>query len=128
MSPDVEDDLDLTGWLCTQLPRLTADATEYRWRHKLDAALADIRGGTRVAQALAGQNLPVDLNVVRSEQARISRRDPGVLASLNIDSVEVTGDYGCPGRPGCSRRAQPDPDGHEPRCGVHGLTMTLHSR
>jgi hypothetical protein len=128
MSPDADSDFDLAGWLCTQLPRLVVGASEYRWRHKLDAALADIRAGTPVAQALAGQYLPIDLDAARNEQARIVRGDPATLDELNIDPVEVTGDYGCPARPGCSRRAQPDADGHEPRCGVHDLTMILHSR
>jgi hypothetical protein len=128
MGPISEGDVDLTGWLCTHLPRITAEATEYRWRHKLDAALADIRAGTPVAQALARQHLPVDQDAARDEQARIVRGDPATLDGLNIDPVEVTGDYGCPARPGCSRRARPDADGHEPRCGVHDRTMILRSR
>jgi hypothetical protein len=128
MSHEADSDLDLTGWLCTHLPRLTAEAAEYRWRHKLDAALAAIRTGTPVAPALADQNLPIDLDAARREQVCISRGDPAVLNEFNIDPVHVTGDYACPGEPGCSRRAQPDADGHEPRCGVHDLTMILHNR
>jgi hypothetical protein len=128
MGPVSDGDLDLIGWLCTHLPRITAEADEYRWRHKLDTALADIRAGTPVAQALAGQHLSIDLDTARNEQARIGRGDPATLDELNIDPVEVTGDYGCPGRPGCSRRAQPDADGHEPRCGLYDRTMILQSR
>jgi hypothetical protein len=125
MSPDLDADLNLTGWLCIYLPTLAAAAEQNRWRHKLDAALDDIRTGTPVAQALADHHLPVDLDAARGEQARISRGDPAVLDGLNIDPVAVTGDYTCPGRPGCPRRAGPDPAGHQPRCGIHNKTMIL---
>ena len=125
MSTGPSDDADLTAWLCTQMPRLAAEASRHRWAHKLDAALADIRVGTPAAQALADHHLPIDPAAASSEQARIARGDPGVLEELNIDPVAVTGDYACPGTPPCPRRAQPDADGHEPRCGVHGKTMTL---
>lgn len=122
------DDLDLTAWLCAQLPRLAAEANRHRWAHKLEAAIADIRAGTSVSDALAIHRLPVDLAAASSEQARIAKGDPGVLDELNIDPVTVTGAYACPGAPPCPRRAQPDADGHEPRCGVRGKTMTLRSR
>jgi hypothetical protein len=122
------DDIDLTAWMCHQLPRLTAEANRHRWAHKLDAALDDIRGGTPVAQALTDHHLPVDTTAASNEQARIARGDPGVLDELHIDPVAVTGNYTCPRRPRCSRHAQPGPNGHEPRCGVHNTTMILRSR
>lgn len=127
MGTGAGDDIDLTAWLCHQLPRLAAEADRYRWAHKLDGALADIRDGASVARALADHHLPVDITGASNEQARIARGDPGVLDDLHVDPVAVTGDYTCPGRPRCSRRAQPGPDGHEPRCGVHDKTMILRS-
>lgn len=128
MNTGTGDDSDLTAWLCTHLPRLAVDAARHRWAHKLDAALADIRAGTPAAQALTTHHLPIDPSSASREQARIARGDPGVLDTLGIDPVNVTGAYTCPATPPCPRRAQPGPDGHEPRCGVHGKTMTLRSQ
>lgn len=124
MSTAPVSDADLTAWLCTYLPMLTDAATTHRWAHKLAAAVDDIRAGTPVTQALTRHHLPIDL-AAANEQARISRGDAGILDDLNIDPVAVTGPYTCPTKPPCSRRAQPDAHGHEPRCGVHGTTMTL---
>jgi hypothetical protein len=125
MSTGRGDDAELTGWLCAHLPDLAAAAGRDRWAHKLDAAIADIHSGTPVAQALAYHHLPIDSAAASDEQARIAKGDPGVLNQLNIDPVAVTGNYTCPATPPCPRRAQRDADGHEPRCGVHGKTMTL---
>ncbi|MFI7553805.1 hypothetical protein ACIBQ2_29175 [Micromonospora sediminimaris] len=122
------DDLDLAAWLCTHLPEISDAAQRYQWNHKLDAAIGDIRAGTPVARALADQHLPIDLAAAGHEQARISRGDPGILDDLNIDPVIVTGPYTCPATPPCPRRTQPDADGHEPQCGVHGRTMLLRGR
>jgi hypothetical protein len=122
------DDTDLTAWLCTHLPTLTAAAELHRWAHQLAAALAEIRAGAPTARALANHHLPVDISSAAAEQARISRGDPGILKNLNIDPVTVTGPYTCPADTPCVRRAQPDTQGHEPRCGVHGRTMTLGGR
>ena len=122
------DNADLTAWLCTHLPTLTDAAAQYRWTHELAGALADIRAGTPTAQALANHHLPVDISTAAAEQARISRGDPGILEDLNIDPVTVTGPYTCPADPPCARRAPPDAQGHEPRCGVHGRTMSLRGR
>jgi len=121
-------DSDLTAWLCTHLPVLTVAAAQDRWSHLLIAAIIDIRAGTPATQALANHHLPVDVAAASHEQARISRGDPGVLNDLNINPVTVTGAYTCPAQPPalpCPRRSRPDPDGHEPRCGVHEKTMTL---
>jgi hypothetical protein len=128
MSTGSGDNAELTAWLCTHLPTLTAAASRHRWAHKLDAVIADIRTGTPVTQALTAHHLPIDPTEASREQARIARGDPGVLDELHIDPVTVTGDYACPAIPACPRRAQPGADGHEPRCGVHGKTMTLRSR
>jgi hypothetical protein len=115
----------VTAWLCRHLPRLAAAASAHRWSHTLDAAIADIRAGTPAAHALADHHLPIDPGEVEREQQRLDRGDPGILDDLNIDRVDVTGDYTCPGRPACPRRAQPGPDGHEPRCGIFDKTMIL---
>jgi hypothetical protein len=122
------DDIDLTAWLCTHLPRLADAADQHRWASQLAAAVADIRAGTPTAEALANHRLPVDISTAAAEQAGISRGDPGILKDLNIDPVTVTGPYTCPADPPCGRRAQPDAQGHEPRCGVHGRIMTLRGR
>lgn len=118
-------DAPLTAWLCAHLPQLTTAATRDRWTHKLDAALAAIRAGAPVAEALTTHQLPVDLDEARAERIGITRGPPGTLNALGIDPVDVTGAYHCPAAAPCPRRAQPGPDGHEPRCGVHGTTMLL---
>lgn len=125
MTTDPIDDTDLIAWLCTHLLTLTNAADRDRWGHKLAAAISDIRAGTPAVQALANHHLPVDIATAGKEQARISRGDPGILDDLNIDPIIATGPYTCPAIPPCPRRAQPDANGHEPRCGVHGRTMTL---
>jgi hypothetical protein len=122
------DDTDLTAWLCVHLAELTAAAAQYRWVHQLARALSDIRAGTPTTKALANHRLPIDISTAVDEYGRISRGDPGILDELNIDPVTVTGPYTCPGDPPCPRRAQPDPIGSQPRCGVHDRTMTLRGR
>lgn len=124
----VNDNTDLTAWLCTQLPALTEAAEQHRWAHKLAAAITDIRNGTPTTEALATHHLPIDLATAADEQARINRGDPGVLDDLNIDPVTVTGPYTCPAAQPCPRRAQPDEHGHQPRCDIHDKTMTLRGR
>ncbi|MEU8265316.1 hypothetical protein AB0C02_32535 [Micromonospora sp. NPDC048999] len=128
MSAGSGGDVDLTARLCVELPKLAAAADRHRWAHKLDAAIADVRAGTPVTQALAAHHLPIDLAAAHNGQDQISRGDPGLLDELNIDPVTVTGAYTCPGTPPCPRRAQPDADGHEPRCAIQGKTMILRSR
>jgi hypothetical protein len=122
-------DADLTAWLCANLRDLTDAANQDRWAEKLDTAINAIRAGTPAAQALANQHLPRDIIAAASdEQACISKGDPGTLDDFNIDQVVVTGRYTCPVEPPaprCFRRAQPDQDGHEPRCQIHDATMTL---
>jgi hypothetical protein len=122
------DNTDLTAWLCTHLPRLTDAADLHRWGPQLAAALADIRAGIPTAEALANHHLPLDINSAATENARISRGDPGILRDLNIGAVTVTGAYACPADLPCGRRARPDAQGHEPRCGVHDKTMALRGR
>lgn len=131
MSTGSVDDANLSAWLCTHLSILTNAADQHRWAHQLDAAINDIRAGTPVVQALDDHHLPIDTAAADDEQAGISRGDPGILDDLNIDPVVVTGPYTCPAKPParpCPRRAQPDAHGHEPRCGVHGRTMTLRRK
>ena len=126
--PTGDADDEVTAWLCTHLPILTGQPGYPRWAHKLDAALTAIRTGTPTVQALADHGIPVDITAVRSEQKAITRGDPAILDELGVPEVAVTGDYTCPAADPsrrCPRRAGPDPDGHQPRCGVHAHTMIL---
>ncbi|GHJ43517.1 hypothetical protein Cs7R123_08590 [Catellatospora sp. TT07R-123] len=121
-------DTDLTAWWCENLPRFTEHADEYRWRHLLDAANADIRAGVPVADALAAHHLPIDPVDDLSHQK--SWYDPANLDGLRpVQAVPVVGRYTCPAAVRrCGRRDDPDrATGHEPRCGLHGLPMTRHA-
>ncbi|GAA3228316.1 hypothetical protein GCM10010532_062210 [Dactylosporangium siamense] len=105
------------------MSELTTNSGYHRWAHKLNGALIAIRAGTPVDEALAAHHIP--LNAALAESVR--RGEPTILDDLRLDPVAVTGAYGCPAvapTVPCSRRAEPDAAGHEPRCGVYDRTMT----
>ncbi|HEX6073739.1 MAG TPA: hypothetical protein VFZ32_00550 [Micromonosporaceae bacterium] len=122
-------DTDPLAWLCEHLPGLQRAADQDRWRHKLNAAVEDIRAGSTVHDAFARHHLP-PLGI---SGGALDRSDPwspdlaGITAIVgDADPVDCV--YVCPRTKQCGRRGVPDRKGRDPVCAVDNAPMTARQR
>lgn len=117
------EDRAAAAWLCAAVPELRAgalgDEQVLAW---IDEALAAVRDGEPAVAVCRRLGHPT-----RAEPEKHSSGDLTGLGDFGLDPVLVRGDYTCPtGR--CSRRAQADAAGREPRCQVDDAPMILRAK
>jgi hypothetical protein len=116
------EDRAAAGWLCAVAPELRegalGDEEVLAW---IDEAMAAVRDGEPAAPVCRRLGYPV-----RDEPDKHMGELTG-LGDFGFDPTVVRGDYRCPsGR--CSRRAQADESGREPRCQVDDAPMILRAK
>lgn len=119
------EDRAAAGWLCAAVPELRAGALDdeqvLAW---IDEATAAVRDGEPAFEVCRRLGFPFR---TEPEKSTHDVNGLGTLDDFGLDPVTVRGDYHCPtGR--CSRRAQADASGREPRCQVADAPMVLRAK